>query len=85
MLHFLFQNDQRVLQQKGESLKLSFAQGTVYAVRNGPINTPKSILLPTLIKSFSNNTEIINVVNKLSHGVSYTVSMETHTENAYNH
>ena len=74
-----------MLQQKGESLKLSFAQGTVYAVRNGPINTPKSILLPTLIKSFSNNTEIINVVNKLSHGVSYTVSMETHTENAYNH
>lgn len=85
MLHFLFQNDQRMLQQKGESLKLSFAQGIVYAVRNGPINRPKSILLPTLIKSFSNNTVIISVVNKLSHGVNYTVLMETHTENAYKH
>ena len=83
MLHSLLQNDQVVMQPKDESLKLSFAQVTVYAVTNGRIKTPKSILLPTLIKSLTNNTEIINVINKLSHGVSFTVLMETHTENAY--
>ena len=83
MFQFLLQNDQVVMQPKSESLKLSFAQVTVYAVTNGRIKTPKSILLPTLIKSLTNNTEIINVINKLSHGVSFTVLMETHTENAY--
>ena len=84
MLHSILQNDQGELQPKGESLKLSFTQNIVYAVTNGRIKTPKNILHPTLIKSLTNNTEIINVINKLGHGVSYTFLMEAHTENAYN-
>ena len=83
MFQSLLQNDQVVMQPKGESLKLSFAQDNVYAVTNGRNKTPKSILLPTLIKSLTNNTEIINVINKPGHGVSFTVLMGTHTENAY--
>ena len=41
-------------------LKHSFAQDLVYAITNGRVKTPKSILLPTLIKSLTNNTEVIN-------------------------
>ena len=41
----------------------SFAQGIVYAVTNGKVKTPKSILLPTMIKSLTNDTELINVLN----------------------
>ena len=42
----------------------------------------KVVLLLTTY-SLTNNTEIINVINKLGHGVSYKVLMETHTKNAY--
>ena len=41
----------------------SFAQDIVYAVPNGKVKTPKSILLRTMIKSLTNNTELINVLN----------------------
>ena len=41
----------------------SFAQGIVYAVTNGKVKTTKSILLPTMIKSLTNDTELINVLN----------------------
>ena len=84
MLHSLLENDQGVLQPKGKSLKVSFV---VYAVTNSP-KAPKhqkhqKVFYFALIKSLTNNTEIINVINKLGHGVSYAVLMETHTENAY--
>ena len=61
----------------------SFAQGIVYAVTNGKVKTPKSILLPTMIKSLTNNTELINVLNRLGHSVSYSTLMESQTENAF--
>ena len=83
MLNTLLQNEDGILQPKGETIKLSFAQDIVYAVTKGRVKTPKSILLPTIIKSLTNNTEIVNVVNRLGHGVSYTLLMESQTENAY--
>ena len=61
----------------------SFAQDIVYAVTNGKVKTPKSILLPTMIKSLTNNTELINVLNRLGHSVSYSTLMESQTENAF--
>ena len=49
----------------------------------GRVKTPKSILLPSILKTLTNNTEIINMVNRLGHGISYTLLMEIQTENAY--
>ena len=67
-------------------LKYSFAQELIYSVTNGRVKTPKSILLPTMVKTYNtmaNNTELINILNKLGHGVSYSVLMELQTENSY--
>ena len=63
----------------------SFAQDIVYAVTNGngKVKTLKSILLPTMIKSSTNNTELINVLNRLGHSLSYTTLMESQTENSF--
>ena len=63
-------------------LKYSFAQDLIYSVTNGRVKTPKSILLPTMVKTLTNNTELIKILNKLGHGVSYSVLMELQTENA---
>ena len=84
MLHSFLENDQGVLQPKSKSLKVSFV---VDAVTNS-LKTPKhqkhqKVFYFALIKSLTNNNEIINVINKLGHGVSYAVLMETQTKNAY--
>ena len=39
--------------------------------------TPKSIFLPAMIKSLTNNTELINVLNRLGHSVSYSTLLES--------
>ena len=58
-------------------------QDIVYSVTEGKVKTPKSVLLPTVVKQLTDNTEIINTLNKLGHGVSYSILSEMHTENAY--
>ena len=55
-------------------LKYSFAQDLIYLVTNGRVKIPKSILLPTVVKTLTNNTELINILNKLGHRVSYSVN-----------
>ena len=64
-------------------LKLSIGQDIVYAVTNGKIKTPKSILYPSVIKSLTNCTELITLNNKLGHGVSDSILEELFTENAF--
>ena len=64
-------------------LKHSIAQDIVCIVSNGKVKMPKSLLLPSIIKQLTNNTEIINIVHRLGHSVSYSVLNEMHTENAY--
>ena len=68
-------------------LKHSIAQDTVYIVSNGKVKTPKSLLLPSIIKQLTNNPEIINIVHRLGHRlgdrVLYSILNEMHTENAY--
>ena len=64
-------------------LKLSIGQDIVYAVTNGKIKTPKSILHPSVIKSLTNCTELITLNNKLGHGVSDSILEELFTENAF--
>ena len=65
-------------------LRHSLAQGIVYIVTEGRIKTPKSVLLPSIIKQLMNNTELINTIHRLGHGVSHSILTEMHTQNAYN-
>ena len=63
-------------------LKNSVAQDIVYAVSNGTIQTPKSVLFPTVVKSLCNNTEVLKIVSQYGHGISYDKVEEIETEYA---
>ena len=63
-------------------LKDSFSQDLVFAVFNGASRTPKSVLFPSVVKSPCNNTEIIKLINRLGHGISYSLIEEIETEYA---
>ena len=64
-------------------MKYSFAQDLIYATSNGRITLPKLILLPSIVKALTDNTEFISILNKLGHGMSYSLLMGAKTENAY--
>ena len=68
---------------KVERLKQSFTQDLVYAITNGWVKTPKSVLYPYHIKSLTNNTELINITCRLGHGISYFLLEELSTEITY--
>ena len=64
-------------------LKMSFGQDLMYAVSQGTFKTPKFILFPYTMKSLTNNTAIINLTNKLGHGISHTLLEKIETEIAF--
>ena len=61
-------------------LKESHAQDIIYGVSNGKIKRPKSILLPSCMKSLTNYTELTNIASMYGHGVSFTILEELETE-----
>ena len=63
-------------------MKYSFAQDLIYAESNERITLPKLLLLPSIVKALTDNTEFI-ILNKLGHGMSYSLLMEAKTENTY--
>ena len=63
-------------------LKESFAQDIVVSVTNGVVKTPKRVLFPSVVKALCNNTEIVKLINKYGHGVSYDLVEEIETEYA---
>ena len=77
------QEDEEKMNSRSARLRLSIAQDIVYIVTEGRVKTPKSVLLPSNIKQLTNNTEIINTVHLLGHGVSNSILSEMHTENTY--
>ena len=64
-------------------VKLSLAQDIVYHVTNGRVKTPKSILFPCMVKSLTNNTELLDSIHLLGHGICPSLLMECLTDNAY--
>ena len=77
------QENEEQINNRSARIRLSLAQDIVYNVTERRVKTPKSVLLPTVVNQLTNNTEIINTLNKLGHGVSYSILSEMHTENAY--
>ena len=70
--------------EKTLRLKDSFAQDVVFSVTNGAIKTRKSVLFPSVVKALCNNTEILNLLNKYGHGISYDLLEEIETDFALN-
>ena len=61
----------------------SVAQDNMHNVSAGRIRTVQSVLLPSIVKAITNNTELIHILNRFGHGISYTLLMEAQTKNAY--
>ena len=68
----LFQ-EKRVETKEGLDAKiLSIDQGILYLVSHGKVKIPKHVSLPFLVKCKTGSVEIITVLNKLGHGISYS-------------
>ena len=50
----------------------SFAQDLVIGVTRGRIKPPKQILLWYAVKTLTNNVELVSILNRHGHGISYS-------------
>ena len=82
-LTMLLCDNQKNIPRRVSRLKYSFAQNLIYTASNGRIKLPKSILLPSIVKALTNYTELISILNKIGHGMSYSLLTEAETINAY--
>jgi hypothetical protein len=82
-LEILITNEVAPKFDRSNQIISSLSQDIFYAVHKGKVLTPKSILLPLLVKSLTNNTELITTISRLGHGISYTKLSELTTEVAY--
>ena len=61
------------------TLVQSFSQDIIYAVTYGQHKPPKHLLLPYAVKTLTGNIEILRMLNKFGHGVSYSQLEENDT------
>ena len=76
-------NDKDEQSSRTDRLRYSFGQDIIYAATKVRVRTPKSILFPSIVKTLTNNTTLINNLNWLGYGVSYSLLMEAQTDNAF--
>ena len=62
-----------------QRLATSFGSDLVFAVTCGKLKPPKHILLPFAVKSLTGNTNLIRILNRFGHGVSYSQVEEIDT------
>ena len=72
-------NDPGHASQRVQRLLRSFAHDMVYAVTGGQTKPPKHIVLAFTVKSLTGNVELINVLNRLGHSISYSQMEEIDT------
>ena len=65
--------------QRLERLISSYGQDLMYGVSNGKRKPPKHILLAYTVKSFTNNVELIQMLNRCGHGIAYSQIEEINT------
>ena len=65
--------------QRINTLVQFISQDLIYAVTCGIHKPPKHILLPNAVKTLTGNVELIQTLNRLGHGVSYTQLEENDT------
>ena len=69
-------------QKNNKAEKESFEQDIVFSATKGAVKTPKSVLFPPVVKALCNNLEVVKLINKYGHGVSYDLVEEIETEYA---
>ena len=57
----------------------SLGQDILYMVSKGKCMTPKHVLLPFTVKSLTGNVEVVRILNRLGHRVSYSKTLEIDT------
>ena len=62
----------------------SYGQDLINGTSKGRVKTVKSVVLQSCIKSLTNNKELINIMNKFGHRISYSLLEELESETAYN-
>ena len=50
------------------------------SVSNGAIKMPQSVLIPFVVKALCNNTEVLRLINKCGHGISYNLIDKIETD-----
>ena len=65
-------------------LVLSLAQDLLYNVSNGRQKTPKHVSLPLAVKNLTGSKEVITLLNRYGHGMSYDQVLEMETRLAEN-
>ena len=53
-------------------LVLSLAQDLIHCVGRGRIKTPKHVTLPLTVKSLTGNAELVTILNRFGHALSYS-------------
>ena len=56
-------NDKDEQSSRTDRLRYSFGQDIIYAATKVRVRTPKSILFPSIVKTLTNNTTLINNLN----------------------
>ena len=54
--------------------------GQDISVSNGAIKMPQSVLIPFVVKALCNNTEVLRLINKCGHGISYNLIDKIETD-----
>ena len=57
----------------------SIGQDILYVVSHGKQQPPKDILLPLVVKSLTGNVELLQLLNRLGHSVSYSMTQQIET------
>ena len=68
-----------------QRLVLSFAQDLLYNVSKGRMKTPKHVTLPIAVKNLTGSKEVITLLNRYGHGISYCQVLEIETTLAESH
>lgn len=58
--------------ERVQRLVNSFGQDLVFGVTCRRVKTPKHILLPHAVMSLTNNVQLIQIINRCGHGMSYS-------------
>ena len=78
-LRILFSGDSTICSGRVHRLVDSIGQDIVYGVTCSRLKPPKHILLPEAVKTLTGNVELIRILNRLGHGISYTQLEEADT------
>ena len=58
---------------------VSFEQDIIYAATRGKVKTPKHVGLAILVKSLTGSDELVKILNRFAHSVSYDLLEEAET------